>query len=600
MPLAIALLTGLAFAPALAGGFVWDDDFNLLGAADYRGFGAQQLRWMLTSAYMGHYHPLTWLSWALDYRLYGTEPWGYHLTNVALHAANAVLVYALLRALLAHAHPEDTGAAAPFAAAVGALLVALHPQRVESVAWVTERRGLLAGFFFLLAVLAYLRGTTERPSGAWLAVSLVAWALSLLAKAWTMTLPFALLVLDVYPLRRLQRSGWRALLVEKIPYAVLAAAAAAMAAYAARASGAMMSLADLGPGERGVQALYGALFYVWKAVVPRGLSPLYPIESFHAASPAVRATAAGALALTVLILGGWRRWPALAAAWACYLLLLAPVLGLAQSGMQFAADRYTYLAIVPLAALLAGGLERWLRSRPRHAAGLLPLAAAVLFALVLATRHQIRFWTDARALWLRVVEVYPDSHNGWHNLGLVRLGAGEAAGMGDLDRAVALAPGFAPAFNSRGAARQAMGDLTGARADLDRAVALTPTWPDPYNNRGNVRLAAGDVDGALADYDQVLVMAPGHLRARFNRALARERAHDVKGALADIDVLIVQAPDYAYGYATRVRYRAALGDVDGALADCEQALRLLPPGSDDARKVTGYRAALEERRAGQR
>src|SRR5262245_33403702 len=152
---------------------------------------------MLTSAYMGHYHPLTWLSWALDYRLYGTDPWGYHLTNVLLHALNALLVYALFRALLARARPDGGGAMAPFAAAVGALLFALHPQRVESVAWVTERRGVLSAFFVLLAVLAYLRGATGRTSRAWLAVSLAAWTLSLLAKAWTMTLPLVLLVLDV-------------------------------------------------------------------------------------------------------------------------------------------------------------------------------------------------------------------------------------------------------------------------------------------------------------------------------------------------------------------------------------------------------------------
>jgi tetratricopeptide (TPR) repeat protein len=601
VPVGIALVTGLVFAPALAGGFVWDDEWNLLGGADYRGFGTQQLRWMLTSAYMGHYHPLTWLSWALDYRLYGADARGYHLTNVVLHALNAALVYALLRALLARARPDGGGAMAPFAAAVGALVFALHPQRVESVAWLTERRGVLSGLFVLLAVLAYVRGVTGRARGVWLGVSLATWALSLLAKAWTMTLPLVLLVLDVYPLRRVRERGWRALILEKVPYVVLGALAAGMAAYASRQAGAMATLGELSAGKRLVQALYGTIFYAWTTLVPSRLSPLYPIESFHAEALSVRAVAVSALLLTGVVLAGYRRWPAIAAAWACYLLLLAPVLGLAQSGIQFAADRYTYLAIVPLLALVTGGLDDWLQRHPRHAAGLLPLSVGVMLVLIVLTRSQIGIWADPRRLWSRVVDVYPDSHNAWHNLGLVRLGAGDAQGIADLDRAVAIAPDFAPAFNSRGAARQSLGDLPGARADLDRAIALTPTWPDPYNNRGNVRLAAGDVEGALQDYDRVLTMSPGHVRARFNRALARERAHDVQGALADIDVLIAEAPDYAYGYATRVRYRAALGDLAGALADCEQALRLLPAGSADAQKVAGYRATLEERlRAAQR
>ncbi|HWP65782.1 MAG TPA: hypothetical protein VNO26_07710 [Candidatus Limnocylindria bacterium] len=552
---------------------------------------------MFTSAHMGHYHPLTWLSWALDHRLWGTDPWGWHLTSVVLHAANAVLVSALLEALLVRARVGGA-ATVRVAAAAGALVWALHPQRVEPVVWVTERRDVLSGGLYLVAVLAYLRAHAgaELRRGWW-AASLVACALSLLAKAWAMTLPVVLLVLDAYPLRRTDRSGWRRLVVEKVPYAVLAAASAAAAAYAQRTAGAMLSLEDLGLGARLVQALYGPAFYVWKAVAPVGLSPLYPIESFRADAPAVLAAAAAALLVTVAVVAGRRRWPAAAAAWISYLLVLAPVLGLAQSGMQFAADRYTYLATIPLIALVAGGVVRWLEARPGHAAGVLPAAAAAAIALALATRALIPVWTDDHTLWSRVVAMYPASHNAWHNLGLGRLSAGDRGGLADLDRAIALAPDFAPAFNSRGAVREAAGDLAGARADLDRAIALAPTWPDPYNNRGNVRLAAGDVAGAIDDYDRVLEMAPNHLRARFNRALARERQGDMAGGLADLAALLAAAPDYAHGYATRVRFRAALGDFTGALADCDTALRLLPPGSRDAEIVAGYRRTLEARLA---
>jgi tetratricopeptide (TPR) repeat protein len=595
VPIGIAGVTALVFAGSLACGFVWDDDFNLLGGADFRGFGARQLRWMFTTAYMGHYHPFTWLSFALDHRLHGIDPWGYHLTNVLLHAGNAVLVYFLLCVLLERGgggRPRD----AMLAAAIGALVFALHPLRVESVTWVTERRGLLSAAFCLVSVLAYVRaeGAGRRPR-RWLGVSLAAFALALLSKESAMGLPVVLLVLDWYPLGRAGAGRWRAAVIGKAPWAVLAGLGAGGAAPAPPPPRAGGALGEHGVGARLVQAFYGVGFYVWKTLVPVGLAPLYPFESFRPGTAAVRALAGGALVWTVAVLAGARRWPAVAAAWSCYLLLLAPVLGLAQSGIQVAADRYTYLAIVPLVALLAAGIERLL-DRPIGRRLLVPVAAVALIALAGLTRRQIPVWTDARTLWGRVVALYPDSQNAWHNLALGRLAAGDARGaLADLDRALALDPAFAQAYNTRGTAREALHDLAGARADLDRAVALAPQWVDPYNNRGNVRLASGDVAGALSDYDRVLALAPGHVRGRYNRAVARERQHDVPGALADMDAVIAASPDYAYAYAMRARYRAALGNVAGAAADLERALALLPAGSADARTVEGYRAELRSR-----
>jgi tetratricopeptide (TPR) repeat protein len=598
---AVALFVGtaLVFAPALDGGFVWDDDFNLVGNPNVHGLGGAQLRWMLSSAHLGHYHPLTWLSFAFDHRFYGLAPWGYHLTNLLLHAANAVLVYAVLLALWrAPGGPGAPPRAQVVAAGLGALLFALHPLRVESVAWVTERRGLLCAFFSLLCVLGYVRAWVgERRAAGWLAFSLGAFALSLLAKASSMTLPLVLVVLDWYPLRRVDRVGWPRLLVEKVPYAVLAGAAAAGAVWAASAVGAMSSLAQHGVMGRLVQAAYGVSFYLWQALVPLRLSPLYPIEAFDPWAPAVLAAAAAAILATIVI--GWRyaRSPGVAGAWACYLLLLAPVLGLAQSGVQFAADRYTYMAMLPFVALAAGGLAALLGRRPARGRTLVVAAVLGIAGLGLLARAQIPLWHDPVALWAAVVARYPGSSDAWHNLGLGRLGTGDARGaLADLDRAVELAPEAAPAYNTRGTAREALHDLVGARADFDRAIALAPAWPDPYNNRGNVRLAGGDAAGAVGDYDRVLTLAPGHTRALFNRALARERQQDVAGARADIDALLALVPDYAYGYATRVRYRAALGDLEGALADCDRALALLPAGSADARTVEGYRATLRARR----
>ena len=196
LPLLVGVLAFVVFLPALDAGFVdWDDDRNFLWNEGYRGLGPRELQWMFTSTWMGHYIPLTWLSLGLNYALGGMEPWGYHLGNLLIHAANTALLFFVARRLLAVAgeddrmHQQEGGAAIPLGAAVAALLWALHPLRVESVAWVTERRDVLCGFFYLLAVLAYLQGATrERTlSGRWLAASLAAFAGALGSKAIAMT-----------------------------------------------------------------------------------------------------------------------------------------------------------------------------------------------------------------------------------------------------------------------------------------------------------------------------------------------------------------------------------------------------------------------------
>src|SRR5213594_3953589 len=198
-PLLVALFTLAAFLPALQNQFVnWDDKDNFLDNPHYRGLGWTHLRWMWTT-HLGHYIPLTWMTLGLDYLIWGMNPTGYHLTNLLLHAANAVLVYRLIVALV-----PGVGARA---ALVGALGFAIHPLRVESVAWATERRDVLSGLFYLATVLGYLRFAEAqregRPWRGWLAASVGCFLLSLLAKAWGITLPLVLLALDVYPLRRL-------------------------------------------------------------------------------------------------------------------------------------------------------------------------------------------------------------------------------------------------------------------------------------------------------------------------------------------------------------------------------------------------------------
>src|SRR5438552_2584123 len=316
-PVGLALLTLAAFAPGLRNGFVWDDQFNFVDNPHVRGLGWSELRWMLTTAgsthpgWGGQWIPLTWLTVALDYRLWGLNPLGYHLTNLVLHAANAVLLFALARRLLAAATPTGGAGALSVGAATTALFWALHPLRVESVAWATERRDVLSGVFFLLAVLTYVRAVLAGAPGRrwWLAGSVGAYALALASKATVLGLPLALLVLDAYPLARL-RGRWRERLVEKVPYALLAAADAGLTLHAVRVA-ASLTPADQYPlPARVATALYGLWFYVEKTVFPLGLSPLYELPA--PVRPLDPPFLVRALAVLVVSVGLWlvrRRWP---------------------------------------------------------------------------------------------------------------------------------------------------------------------------------------------------------------------------------------------------------------------------------------------------
>lgn len=517
----------LTFAPALRNGFVnWDDDLTLTDNLAYRGLSAAHLRWMFTTTLAGHYQPLTWLTFAVDHALWGMNPSGYHLTSLLLHAANACMVYVLVVSVLRPlvATSETT---LRVAALIGALFFAVHPLRVESVAWASERRDVLSALFYLLALLAYLRmhRAGERRRRVWLLASLVSLALSLLSKAWGITFPIVLLILDAYPLRRLGRGSDRAVLLEKVPYAVLAFAAALVAFAAVRSVEETRTLAEHGPLARLAQAAYGLCFYMFKTLVPVALSPAYllrtpldPTEPRYVVSVLV----AGGITLAALAMR--RRAPWALAAWAIYAVIVAPVLGFAQTGPQLVADRYTYLACLPFSVLLAAALVRLGRTAALRRAAT-AAAAAALVVLGAATVRQTTIWRDPITLWTHVLRLDPDNYVAYTNRGWARVDPKTA--IADYSAAIRVNPRYYLAYFNRGNARHQRGDLEGAIDDFSTAIALLPADPKAYNNRGWSREAGGDVAGAAADYERALELAAPEWRqrdlVRGNLLRARER-----------------------------------------------------------------------------
>jgi tetratricopeptide (TPR) repeat protein len=595
IPAGVALVAIACFLPALRNDFVlWDDDLNFTDNPSYRGLGWRQLRWMFTTVHGGHYQPLSWVTLGLDYTLWGMNPAGYHLTSLLLHAANAVLFYHVVLALLRRALAGPS-LVLERAAAVGALFFAIHPLRVESVAWASERRDVLSSLFYLATVLAYLRMAEDESTGRarrWYLVSLACFVLSLLSEAWGMTLPVVLLALDVFPLRRAPR------LPEKAPYAALALGAAALAFVAQQHQPAMRTLAQHGALQRTAQAAYGLCFYLLKTVAPWRLWPAYLLEGrLDPAAPRYVLSLVAVAGITAVLLLARRRWPSGLVAWVCYAAIVSPVLGFVQTGPQIAADRYTYLACLPWAVLAAVAVHRAALAHGRLA---WPASAAVLVTLGVLTIGQTGVWRDSFALWEHTLRLDPTNYVAYTNRGVARYAAGDLEGaFADYDAALRFNPGHAEASNDRGIVRFARADVDGAIADYSAAIRLRPEYADAWENRGIAREAKGDLDGALADYDAAIRLRPTWAKARYSRANVRLARGDAEGALTDYTAALEENPRYVEAYNNRATARRARGDLDGAIADYTRALALVPTGAPERRMIgENLDAARAQRAAG--
>lgn len=513
----LAILAVIPFAPTLGNAFVnWGDEAELVHNPNYRGFTAQHLAWMFTANHMGHYQPLTWLTLAMDHEIWGMDVVGYRIQTLVWHGLCTMLAFAVILRLIQAAHgwrADEPGGGWPFfgmliAAAIGTLLFAVHPLRVESIAWATERRSTVSGFFFLAAVLAYLRyarqdvEARDRPSvwgrsGPWLPSSRAYWLavvfmlLSLMAKEFSMTLPAVLLILDVYPLRRLtgQEMGRlangeaRRLVIEKWPFFALTLLWVAIASWSVAASGVAKTLSDHGPLERLAQAFFGLWLYVSKTFWPVGLSPLYSIPlEFDPLAWRFVGSAIGVVVVTAVLVLLRKRWPAALTAWCGLAVIVSPVLGLVQTGNQMAADRYMYLPGVGVGAAAAGLFLLLLNAKAARVnaarVGAITLIALLLVvALAWRTWEQALVWRDSDRLWTHALMVDPECPIATLNLGVSQVDAGKVeSGSKLIERAVEMNPDNPNARYSLGVIRAQQGRVEEAIEAFEAALRLQPEF----------------------------------------------------------------------------------------------------------------------------
>jgi hypothetical protein len=525
--LSVALLVFLVYCPVLRNGFVgWDDGVYVTQNPRLRHPTLPSLLGMFSSFHAsGNWHPLTELSHAADYAIWGLNATGHHLTSIVLHGLNAGLVVALACALARlRGRSAERSARTMVAGIAAGLLWGLHPLRVESAAWVSERKDLLCASFYLAGLLCYLRygetsAETARPGRKRFYLgALAALALALMSKPMAVSFPFVLLILDAFPPKRPLCGRLARVLAEKIPFVMLALASAMVTLKAQRAGGAFRALHGLPLTTKLLVAARATVSYLGKTLWPVELLPLYSYPQHVSLASWRFAMPLGVLALLVAACV-WlaRRNRAPLAAFACYLLALLPVIGIVQVGPQAMADRYTYLPTVPLSILVGAACAAlWekaaaLASRWQGAAWVLALALAPGILASLSIR-QMAVWHDSETLWTHVIRHEPWNSEAYNSRASYYFEQGDyPSALADYDAALSFAPQVTAAhaakrrsayFNDRAITYVQLGRMTEAVADASEAIRLRPDHAAYHQNRSNMYQRLGMADAATADQRQ--------------------------------------------------------------------------------------------------
>jgi len=603
----LALLTMAVYWPATQHDFIGldDPDYVTSNLHVQAGMTLENVEWAFVNPVSANWHPVTMLSLMLDSDLFGLKPWGYHLTNLLLHALNTALVFLLLRNL--------TGAI--WRSALVAALFGLHPLHVESVAWVAERKDVLSTFFGLLALLAYARYAREQGAGSkeqeaiqnrsafsfllspfyWLSLSF--FTLGLMSKSMLVTWPFVMLLLDYWPLERFTNyelritnfrsvlslvTRHRSLLWEKIPFLVLAVAASAVTLAVQQQGGAVITVGDYPLDARIGNALISYCRYLGKIFWPADLAVFYPYPGYW---PLAAVLLAGALlcGISVLLFLGRRRYPFLLVGWLWFVGTLVPVIGLVQVGEQSMADRYAYIPSLGLLVLVVWGAFELGGSRRYHAAASVATGSAAIMLCLLLTRHQLGYWQNSETLFRHTLGVTRNNELAQNNLGNALLNRGQFdEAISHFQEAIRIKPSAAEIHGNLGVAFLNHGQTDGAIEQFQEAIGLKPSFVNAYMNLGLALFKHGDNDEAITEFQKAITLKPDFVEAHINLGVTLLDQGRTDEAMGQFQEAIRLKPDNADAHYNLGVAFLNQGRADEAIRQFQETLRL-DPGDPDVR-----------------
>lgn len=529
----LAALTVATFAGAWTLGFVNFDDPQYVteNAHVTSGLTWANVAWAFTTGHAANWHPITWLSHMLDVTLFGVAPGPAHVMSLGLHVINVALLFLVLA--------RATGAA--MRSAVVAALFAVHPLHVESVAWIAERKDVLSAAFALVALFAYVTNVRQ-PSLGRRIVAVAAFALGVMAKPMIVTLPIAMLLLDIWPLER--PVTWR-VVTEKTPFALLAAASIAITIVVEQRGGAVAPFDPYPMGARAAHAISAYVDYLAKAAWPARLAVFYPLP-IETSIGRVTFAMVVLVAITAMAVAAFRRAPYVLVGWLWYIVMLLPVIGLIQVGGQAMADRYTYLPLVGIFIVVVWGVADLTRQWPARRAVLAVATGAAIAACAIAAHLQLQVWRDSLSLWNHALEVTSENYRAENAVGVLLIDQGRIPdAVAHLNEAVRLEPAFAEAHNNLGTALLKTGRVSDAMAEYQRALRLEPGLALAHNNLGLALARTSDTDDALAQIREAARLDPNRPDFHYNLAVLLAGRGDVAGARAELAAALAVRPDFA-------------------------------------------------------
>ncbi|MFH0893248.1 MAG: tetratricopeptide repeat protein [Bacteroidota bacterium] len=566
--LSIAVATLIVYFRISSFDFVsWDDDQYILKNPYILSLSWDNIRSIFSEFHFANYHPLTTLTYAIDYQLYGFSSGGYHIENAILHSLNAFLVFYLFRLLTKKTN----------IAVIVSLLFAMHPMHVESVAWVSERKDVLYAFFFLISLIFYVRFLREKR-GRLLVFSLLFFIASLMSKSAAVTLAPLLLIIDYFENRKFT---WKVIL-EKVPFFLLSILFGVLTILSQQTTESISDLSiNFSIPDRVFLFTYTIGFYFVKLIAPFQLSAMYYYpETTSGALPMIYYFSLPALMLLGYLLYRLKKYRKEIIFGILFFFISASViLQIIPVGFAITADRYTYIPYLGLFFILAVLADR-LAQKKNRSMMVNGLVAAVLIVFTVLSFVRLNVWKNGFVLFTDVIEKNPKHFHGWWIRANMKANVDDWKGaLEDYNQSLLYRPNFAFGLTNRGDVRIKLEDYKGALQDLNVAVMIDPVLPEAYNNRAMAHDGLGNKTAARKDYNMAIKLKPTMEKAWNNRGVLKAQQGDPQGALSDINHAIELNPKYAEAYSNLGNVKAMQKDFAGSVKEYDMALSLRP---DDA------------------